>query len=249
MMDGRSMAFLQKKAREVIQACFATGPTRENLVSCAETQFRFYEAMEASLSEAAPAAAPIACTSGCAACCYQKVACTIPEAISVALELSKHGETEIQAIGAAARRLHDETSQLDDLGRVRSTLPCPLIQDKACAVYDARPLACRSTYSFDRRACERFYFNFAFDVALPHYDVMNEAAGQMILGFSGGLDAAGLDGGLVELSSALAIILEDPQIIDRYLAGEHVFEPAKLGRFRAQKTAVTGAVRDDPSRR
>jgi hypothetical protein len=46
------------------------------------------------------------------------------------------------------------------------------------------------------------------------------------------LDKLGLDGGLVELSSALLIILAEPDAISRYLAGEHPFEAAKLGRFR-----------------
>ena len=61
---------------------------------------------------------------------------------------------------------------------------------------------------------------------------MVEAHGQILLGYGRALDTLGLDGGIVELGSALAIILGESRIVPRYLAGERPFEAAKLGRFR-----------------
>jgi Fe-S-cluster containining protein len=231
-MDGKSMAFLQKEAAKAIAECFESGLNLDNLLQCAVIQVQFYEAMQQSLVEALPPAQPWACESGCAACCRRKVACTIPEVISIAAWLSECSEEEKQRIRADAQHLHDSTAELDDLGRVRAALPCPLLVEQRCSVYEVRPIACRAVYSFDRKACESFFLGHDFATRIPLYDLMAEAHGQMLLGYSRALDKLGLDGGLVELASALLILLNEPDAIDRYLAGEHVFEPAKLGRFR-----------------
>jgi Fe-S-cluster containining protein len=226
-MDGRSMAFVQKSARQAVADCFATGLTRDNLVRCALTELQFHEAIETSLRDAAPPERAIACTEGCSACCYQRVGCTIPEAVAIALGLTARSDDEIAAVARATRFLHDATTALDDVGRVRSGLPCAFLRDNACSIYEIRPVACRSVFSFDRAACEHFYLEFGFDQPPPHYRILLDAANQMVLGFSGALAALGLDGDLVELSSAVMLILEDPGVIDRYLAGERVFDAAR----------------------
>jgi Fe-S-cluster containining protein len=181
-MDGKSMAFLQKEAGKAIGDSFASGLTLDNLLNCAVVQIQFYEAMQQSLFEALPPAKPIACSAGCDACCRQKIACTIPEAIGIAAWLSEKPAEEQQRVREASRRLHDESAALDDLGRVRTGLPCPLLVDGQCSIYEIRPIACRAAFSFDRPACESFYRGLQFDVRIPHYDLMIEAHGQMLLG-------------------------------------------------------------------
>lgn len=233
-MDGKSMAFLQKEAATAVTNCFESGLNLENLLQCAVIQIQFYEAMQLSLVQALPPAQNRACRSGCAACCRRKIACTIPEAIAIAAWLSDRGEDENQRVRAEAQHLHDSTADLDDLGRVRAGLPCPLLVEQQCSVYEARPIACRAVYSFDRAACDSFFLDHEFQTRIPFYDLMVEAHGQMLLGYGRALDKLGLDGGLVELASALLILLTEPDAIDRYLAGERVFEAAKLGRFRQQ---------------
>jgi Fe-S-cluster containining protein len=226
-MDGRSMAFLQKQAHKAVTDCFASGITRDNLLQAAAIELEFHGAIDASLREASPPERVIACAKGCAACCHQRVLCSIPQAISIALDLQMRGADEVATIARDARTLHDKTLALDAYGRLRSGLPCPLLRDDACSIYETRPPACRSLYSFDRAACERYYRAFAFDKPPPNYPIMLDALGQMLLGFGRALDALGLDGGLVELGSALAMILEDPGVIDRYLAGERLFAAAR----------------------
>jgi Fe-S-cluster containining protein len=231
-MDGKAMGFLQKEAGKAVTDCFATGLTAENLINCAVVQIQFYQAMQDSLMEAQPPAQPIACTSKCDFCCHQKVAATIPEAFGIAAWLSEKPDAEQQRVRAASRLLHDTTAELDDFGRVRSGLPCPLLVDGDCSTYEIRPLACRAAYSFSRPACESFYRDFQFETPIPHYDLTMQAEGQMLLGYSRALEKLGLDGGLVELSSALLIVLEQPDAVTRYLAGERLFDSAKIGRYR-----------------
>jgi Fe-S-cluster containining protein len=231
-MDGKTLAFLQKESAKAVTECFQSGLTPDNLINCAVVQIQFYEAMQKSLFEAEPPASAPQCAETCTACCYQKVACTIPEAFGIAAFLGERGREALDRAAEAAERLHGETASLDDFGRVKTRLPCPLLVDQRCSVYELRPISCRAVYSADRSACENFYFNFAFDTRIPHYDLMIEAHGQMLLGYGRALEQLGLDGGIVELGSALAIILRQTDTIDRYLAGERVFEAAKLGRFR-----------------
>jgi Fe-S-cluster containining protein len=229
-MDGKSMAFLQKQAGNAVTECFESGLTTTNLLHCADIQIQFHQAIEKSLIEAAPPAEKPQCDAGCAACCHRKVACTIPEAIGIATRLGTRSEAERQRFLAAARRLHDDTADLDDFKRIRAGLPCPLLEDGRCGVYADRPITCRSTYSSDRAACEKVHFGFEFDTPIPHYEMMMAAQGQMLLGYGRALDRLGLDGGLVELGSALLILMTEPDAVTRYLAGERVFEAAKLGR-------------------
>ena len=229
-MDGKAMGFLQKEAGRAVTDCFASGLTTENLVNCAVVQIQFYQAMQESLIEAQPPAETLACAAGCDACCHRKVACTIPEAIGIAAWLSEKPEAEQQRVRTARRALHDATAGLHDVARIRSGQPCPLLVEGNCSTYEIRPLSCRAHYSYSRPACEAVYREHRFEAPIPHYDLMIEAHGQMLLGYGRALEKLGLDGGLVELASALSLILEDPAIVTRYLAGERVFETAKLGR-------------------
>jgi Fe-S-cluster containining protein len=229
-MDGKSMGFLQKEAGKAVADCFATGLSPENLLNCSIVQLQFYEAMQKSLLGALPPEQPFKCGAGCSACCHRKVACTIPEAIGIAAWLSEREEAEKLRIRESARRLHDETAALDDEKRIAGGLPCALLADGVCSVYEARPLTCRAMYSYDRAACERFYFDHDFATAIPHYDLMLDAHAQMLLGYGRALEKLGLDGRLVELSSALLLLLDEPDAVTRYLAGEQLFEPARYGR-------------------
>src|ERR1700733_2656254 len=102
-MDERSLAFVQQKAQEAVAGCFESGLSRENLLRSAVTELQFYDAIESSLKEAEPPAHAIACTEGCSACCHQRVACTIPQAIAIALALTTRSDAEIIEVARAAR--------------------------------------------------------------------------------------------------------------------------------------------------
>jgi Fe-S-cluster containining protein len=229
-MDGKAMGFLQKEAGKAVTDCFATGLTAENLINCAIIQIQFYQAMQDSLIEVQPPSQALACAAGCDACCHRKVACTIPEAFGIAAWLSEKPEAEQQRVRTACSELHEATAGLDDLARIGTGRPCPMLVDRRCSLYEIRPITCRAHYSYSRPACEAVYREHRFDGSIPHYDLMIDAHGQMLLGYGRALERLGLDGGLVELASALTIILDEPDVMTRYLAGERPFEAAKLGR-------------------
>src|SRR5271170_4128899 len=147
-MDGKAMGFLQKEAGKAVTDCFETGLNSDNLINCAIVQIQFYQAMQSSLFEAQPPAGPLACAAGCDACCHRKVACTIPEAFGIAAWLSEKPEAEQQRVRNACRELHEETAALDDLARIRTGRPCPLLVEGECSIYEIRPISCRAHYSY-----------------------------------------------------------------------------------------------------
>lgn len=99
------------------------------------------------LSEAKTAGASIACTPGCASCCYHPIYVSILEAIPIYRHLVRHQKWTT----ALKERLEDiGNKQMITAYEVwlLSLIPCPLLsEDKRCIAYDARPLACRTMFS------------------------------------------------------------------------------------------------------
>ena len=102
------------------------------------------------------------CGPGCAACCTRNVTATTLEAALMVRRLAGGGDRAwIGRIHAAAAEPRFQplmtTNELADLCArdaeipqeelPADTLPCPLLQDDLCAVYDARPFGCRAMVS------------------------------------------------------------------------------------------------------
>ena len=87
----------------------------------------------------ADAVAPqAACTTGCAACCYQPVQVTLQEASVIANET-----------GARMQTLPAWSNEpgMQYVGRA-----CPFLQDSRCTIYAQRPMACRLMFNMDADA-------------------------------------------------------------------------------------------------
>lgn len=105
---------------------------------------------------------PLACAKGCAAaCCYQLIFLTVPEAfylIEKISQMSQQKRTEImqtcqriaQNIKTRKHEYRLQTRPEDDpkltkLAKWYSTLtqPCPFLCENACMIYELRPIICR----------------------------------------------------------------------------------------------------------
>lgn len=194
------------------------------------------------IDEVAAGAPQFGCKSGCAWCCYQSVEATIPEAILVAAQLADPDDRRRATVLANAAAFRGKS----EAERRRTGKPCAFLVDSRCSVYEDRPLACRGMMAADSAACraaqeaaaagqpERPVELFAF----AQYFILGDQAGMR-----GILRDMGLQDDLVELTQAVAAILADPGLIERWLAGERVFgaelaPPAHRDEAAAQRRPV-----------
>jgi Fe-S-cluster containining protein len=179
------------------------------------------------IDEVVGAAPKLGCKEGCAWCCYQSVEATIPEAILIAAQIGGDEDPRRAKFLANAERLRGKS----ELERRRTGGPCPLLVDNRCSAYDDRPLMCRGLMATEADACRR-----AHEAALAgRADATIEAfvyAQYFVLGDQAGLRGIlrdmGLQDDVVELTQAVAAILRDPTIIDRWLARERAFGPETM---------------------
>jgi len=175
------------------------------------------------IDEVETAAPRLGCNSGCAWCCYRNVEVTIPEAILIAAHIVAD-DPRRQGIAEAAATL----GGLDVNARRRAGKPCPLLVDNRCSVYEDRPLMCRGMMAADSDDCRSAY---EATVAgqesapielypVPQYFMLGDQAGMR-----GILKDMGLQYDLVEMTRAVAAILADPDIVERWLARERAFGP------------------------
>ena len=87
----------------------------------------------------AGAVAPLAaCTTGCAACCYQPVQVTLQEAEVIANE--------------TGARMQTPTAWSNEPGMQYVGRACSFLQDSRCTIYAQRPVACRLMFNMDADA-------------------------------------------------------------------------------------------------
>lgn len=105
------------------------------------------------------------CRKGCDACCHQLVMVTVAEAREAARVLATRPDTVQAAIGERLVAWHQATADLrarlqdgaeadlEDLVEGiaadywQRRVPCPFLEQGACALYEGRPLACRHHFS------------------------------------------------------------------------------------------------------
>lgn len=168
----------------------------------------------------------VACAEGCAFCCHLKVIASPVEVLALASHLRKALSPEAlddvkTRVAAADTAFHDKTTD----ERALMKAPCPLLEERRCIGYEARPLHCMGAASLDAEACERAFEHPARDLPVPVWTPQANAADAIAAGLSRATAGAKLDGTMVELVAALRIALEVPDAEDRWRKGEPVFAP------------------------
>lgn len=163
----------------------------------------------------------LACRKGCAFCCVQTVIVTAAEAFAVAAEIRERQEMAARLLAAPRRRLDEPKSDWR---------PCPFLgEDSACAIYEARPLACHAFVSFDLQNCIGF---FAGDGGKAEFTPDDRQqllyASRMLLHAAHHLTGYGPQPGY-ELGSAVAAILGTSDAEARWLGGENILKDVPQG--------------------
>ena len=170
------------------------------------------------------------CRAGCSWCCHVLVAVAAPEAIAIAHHIQNEMPAEASAMLAAATvELDERVHGLDADERAVRQLSCAFLVAGKCAIYPVRPLLCRGWNSLDVIACRENYRQPDI-MPVTVYALQRRLGVQVADGVDTALSEAGLGGGTdLELTAAVRIALEAPDAAERFLAGEPVFAPAKVG--------------------
>ncbi|HLO78527.1 MAG TPA: YkgJ family cysteine cluster protein [Magnetospirillum sp.] len=230
-MLAASEDFLIEAARGELSRCWPK-PTVAALCAALDAVFRLadatWNARRSNLRYMLEAPAS-ACKAGCGWCCHQQVGVSTPEAIRIAAHLRTLPEDEGAAIGARVREVAKRTQGMTTGQRAASKLACPFLgADGACMIYAVRPLRCRGLHSIDvdfciachedldamRRRLEAGELKPVF-LETPER-IYDSALAGVLKALSKGAPKAVVS---LELSAAVAALLEQPKLAERWLAG------------------------------
>jgi Fe-S-cluster containining protein len=180
------------------------------------------------------------CAKGCETCCCLRVVATAPEIFLagqfIRVTAGAYAKVEIDL----AQRLADAQAATDgqsEQTRMQSRHLCPFIIEGACAIYVARPLACRGHISFDRDAC--IGAAKGEDIEVPTSAAHRTVRSLVQNAMQASMRDAGLGWGVYEFLAALNRSLQDETCEARWRAGEDVFSDLRLGDIDLEDMAAT----------
>ncbi len=166
---------------------------------------------------------PRACTAGCCWCCYQMVTTSPPVVFFLTQAVAASGD-EANALADDTRKAAVGVRGLGARDRLALRLACPLLaEDGTCAVYPVRPLACRGWNTYDAEACRQSVESPdqapETQVHVPQVRIAHAVESGVVAA----LRAHHLAAEPVELIGALAIAIDEPKALSRWLRGKDVF--------------------------
>lgn len=167
----------------------------------------------------------LACERGCNYCCHQRVEVRPYEVFVMADHIRARMTAEQQA--EVKLRLAANLTRIAPLAPLQHThagIPCALLMDGACSIYDARPAACRKYYSLSVDTCRTAFLHPAEPLSGPLEDDALRLAGNAVaLGYARGLEESGRDANRYELHAALLEAMENPKAAKRYRNAKKAF--------------------------
>ena len=167
----------------------------------------------------------VACERGCSYCCHLRVEIRPHEAFVLAQHIQSKFTSAQQA--SAMARIEENLKQIAPLTaeqHIRAGIPCALLIDGVCSVYEGRPAACRKYYSASVDTCRDAFNDTSAPVTGPlEHEQVRLAGNAVALGYAKGLEEAGHDCTLHELHFALHAALTKPKAEKRYRDGKKPF--------------------------
>ena len=169
-----------------------------------------------------PGTLAVACRKGCAYCCTNFVAATIPEILALAARLRSDWPDETAPVYRRIEAAGHNPADFATADRSTLTAPCPVLgPDNLCAAYESRPLACRGFASLDLDACIRAVTDMSVQIPNTKQRALFRSRCSMALWAA--LKACGLSHRSYDLHHAISIAVSDRDAERRWLAGEDVF--------------------------
>ena len=157
----------------------------------------------------------VACGADCSYCCHvPRVLVTLPELARILEEVQGWPADRIQAL---ERRLEAHVRAQPDIGPPAAKPPCALLVDHRCSVHDVRPLVCRGQHAYDVQQCKTHCETGAGETT--QLTVVLDAVRGTMSGVAGAFEKMGARVGVLDLSRALLLALENPRVVAQAASG------------------------------
>ena len=233
-MDNDRPAFedqLKLAQKESVACELAKSPTVDRLTDIGIDAMETVDTLVKRFYATGPSEGQPACTEGCTFCCHQYVGLTVPELAVLAKYItSNFSSAEKRDLKVRLSKVVHATRGMKRFERAVAKLDCPLLGEntRRCTVYAARPLTCRGMHSLSRAACE------ANDTApgkiepIPQYAAHKSIVRSISVGMQLALAEHGAAVSELELAEALRLVLAEPELFERWMNGERVFDSAHM---------------------
>ena len=123
----------------------------------------------------------VACRKGCAWCCHQEVFAVTHEQLFIMEFVQNYSsESERSLFIARAREKSVQTLNRPLGEQLKVRVACPFLEDGACAVYEARPMACRIYLSASEKGCRKEHDQPGNQKSIPDLFEFPLQAGRML---------------------------------------------------------------------
>jgi len=219
-LDMRLVELQQAKVMEILRQGVGT---TDKVLELALSAFYFADHVIQVVEANSPLPQPIACQEGCHFCCCNQVELTPPEALSLGHFVEQYfPDAKKKDLIEALRHSVELQAGKSKAEMARIRPPCPLLEDRKCSAYPARPLVCRAMHSLDTKKCKSAYEKRDL-TSPPYYAHRHDISFSISQGLLAGCQAAACQAAPLELSRALLDYFTQPSPIERWLRGEEVF--------------------------
>ena len=192
--------------------------------ACVALSTRINDLIEQAMASFEADGSGIACRAGCNFCCHLRVMVLPHEAIALFRYLGSRMPTE--RAQAVRKRILENAAHIARLareGRMATGIPCAFLVDGRCSAYEARPAACSGYHSLSKEKCQESYDNGGnLPAGIPMLKALSYVAAALEEGMDQALNAAKLSATRVELNTAVAALIGDPALIQRWRAGRQL---------------------------
>ena len=213
--EGRRLSDNERGGAELAQqfgydAVAATLAASSDVDACVALATRIDDLIEQATASFAAEDPGVACRAGCNFCCHLRVMIFPHEAIALFRHLGSRMPKE-QAQVVRKRVLAREDNA------------CAFLVEGKCSAYEARPSACSGYHSLSKEKCEESYHNGGnLPAGIPVLKALTYVAAALDEGMARGLNAANLSATRVELNAAVAALIRNPALIQRWRSGREL---------------------------
>lgn len=163
----------------------------------------------------------IQCSPGCGYCCHLKVTASMAEVLIILGFL--HKNEQINQYHKQIKNSHDPLSSRTGKNTnwwVENQVPCLFFEKERqlCRIYEVRPFTCRSYHSLDAKQCERGFSQKAI-MPIPCYPDLKRSCEAYSISFDRAMSLLDRQSGQVELSSTVALLIQNPDLKSRWFDG------------------------------